>query len=142
MKKNFRVITENTCSSKQDSKQIKASVARIENEMASFNQGMLRLTNFVEVNYYNKKYLKYNYFKTLFFQMKSVNIYDYFPMKDAETMNKYLKKDSEYEERKEQLSTILLMTVAPTKKKFANAVITKIFTKEYISKFRWPSVRY
>lgn len=49
MKLNMRVLTDNTRSSKQDTKEIKTTVTRIENHMVNYNNGMLKLTNFMKV---------------------------------------------------------------------------------------------
>lgn len=73
--------------------------------------------------------------------MKSVNISEYFPVQDDETMNRFLLKDHEYEDRKGQLFTILFNTVADTKKKFGIHVMKAIFSPNYILNHRWPTHR-
>lgn len=73
--------------------------------------------------------------------MRTVNIYEFFPIKDDETMDRYLAKDTDYESRKEQLSTVLLNTIHKSKKKFGSAVIRNIFSPEYIATHRWPTIR-
>ena len=49
IKDNFRVVTENTRSSKQDTKDIKVTVNRIDSNMKLFNAEMMRLSNYVKV---------------------------------------------------------------------------------------------
>ena len=73
--------------------------------------------------------------------MKSVNISDFFPVQDDETMRKYLLKDADYEERKKQLYTVILNNVADTKKKFGTHVMKAIFSQNYILNHRWPTDR-
>ena len=49
MKQNIKVIVDNTRSSKQDSKEMKGSVRRIDRHMEHFNAAMIKLTNFIKV---------------------------------------------------------------------------------------------
>ena len=72
--------------------------------------------------------------------MRTVNIYDFFPIPNDEVLGKYLLRDRDYEERKEQLSTILFNVITPKKKNFGKAVIDAIFDPEYIRTHRWPTV--
>lgn len=73
--------------------------------------------------------------------MKSVNISEYFPINDDDTMNRFLLKDQDYEDRKGQLYTIIFNTVADTKKKFGIHVMKAIFSNNYILSHRWPTDR-
>lgn len=74
--------------------------------------------------------------------MKSVNIFDFFPLKDQESLERYLKKDDDYEERKRQFYQILIPCQdASDKKKFASAVLLAVFSHEYWMSHRWPTVQ-
>lgn len=73
--------------------------------------------------------------------MKSINVYDFFPIPDEETLDRFLKVDDEYEQRKQQFSSILLLAAAQKKEKLAHYVIKAIFSPEYIETHRWPSVK-
>lgn len=72
--------------------------------------------------------------------MKQVNIFGFFPLKDAAGLENFLRKDSELEDRKLQFFSIFIPCIAETKKKFANAVITAVFSMEYLMTHRWPTV--
>ena len=74
--------------------------------------------------------------------MKTVNIYDFFPVADDETMNRYLKKDSEYEDRKNQLAHLLIKCVPDEAKKFPAAMLNCVFDPEYIATHRWPTIKW
>lgn len=72
--------------------------------------------------------------------MKSVSVSDFFPVQDDEMMERYLKKDDDYEERKKQLYTVIYNArVADTKKKFGIWVMKAIFHPDYIFNHRWPT---
>lgn len=74
--------------------------------------------------------------------MKSVNIYDYFPLTSHESVEKFLNKDAELDERKKQFYLILIpCCVAEDKKKFASAVLNAVFSNEYWMSHRWPTVQ-
>ena len=73
--------------------------------------------------------------------MKSVNIYNYMPVIDDEMMDRYLREDNEFEERKELLYKVLLMAAGAEKKKFGHAVISAVFDDNYIKTHRWPTVK-
>ena len=68
LKTQVKVVVGNTYSIKQDSKENKGHVARIEEHMRQYNEGMKNLSNFVKVThylYYN--ITEYYFFKTIFF---------------------------------------------------------------------------
>lgn len=71
--------------------------------------------------------------------MRSVNIYETFPVKDADSMTKYLLKDAEYEDRKQQFYSVLIPALCDDKKKFCNALFSKVFSLQYILDHRWPT---
>lgn len=71
--------------------------------------------------------------------MRKVNIFEFFPIPDAETLTKFLKKDVEYEDRKQQFYSVLIPTISDDKKKFCNALFTMVFSLEYILEHRWPT---
>lgn len=74
------------------------------------------------------------------FQMKGVDIFTYFPIPDDDTMSTYLKRDDEFDERKQQLFTVILRANTDTKKKFTKGVINELFSDSYINTHRWPTV--
>lgn len=49
MKTQIKKLVGNTASSTNDNKELKVSVARIDNHMMKYNDGMKSLTNFVKV---------------------------------------------------------------------------------------------
>ena len=73
--------------------------------------------------------------------MKTVNIYDFFPVKTDEQLKKFLEKDAQYEDRKEQFYSILLPTVTETQSKFGNAVLKAVFDHSFVVTHRWPTVK-
>ena len=58
--------------------------------------------------------------------MRTVNIYDFFPIRDDEMMSQYLRDDRDYEQRKEQFSSILLN--ARAQKKNWLAQLSRLFS--------------
>ena len=120
MKQLVKVAVDNTKTIKVDSSGTKTRVNDLSEEMKKFNAGMNNLTNYVKVlllnSICNVLYIYIN-FPFIFFilKMRTVNVYDYFPCQDDETLDAYLKKDRHYEERKEQLSTIISNAI-PEKK--------------------------
>lgn len=74
--------------------------------------------------------------------MKTVNIYDFFPISDEETLERYLRPDSEYEDRKNQLCHVLLKCIPEDAKKFPTAMLSSIFDTKYMETHRWPTVKY
>lgn len=73
--------------------------------------------------------------------MKTVNIYDFFPVENDETMEKYLKNDDQYEDRKNQLSTVLINALDDKTKSFSSAMIKAIFHPNYMATHRWPTIK-
>lgn len=76
-----------------------------------------------------------------YFQMRSINIYDFFPIENDEMMEKFLNKDRDYEERKQQFSTILQNALVDNKTKLANSIIAEVFDISYIQTHRWPTIK-
>lgn len=74
--------------------------------------------------------------------MKSVNIYKYFPIRNDEMMDAFLKEDDEYEERAKQFYCILMSAVQVSKKKITKAVVNAVFSQEYVDNHRWPTQKY
>ena len=73
--------------------------------------------------------------------MKSINIYDFFPIKDDATLEKFLKQDSEYEDRKNQFSDVILKANLDTPQKFIGSVVPLVFEQNYVAGHRWPTVK-
>lgn len=73
--------------------------------------------------------------------MRTVNIYDFFPISDDDTLERYLKRDHEYEDRKNQLSHLLLKCIPDDPKKFPAAMLSCIFDNKYMETHRWPTVK-
>lgn len=74
--------------------------------------------------------------------MKSVNIFDYFPLVDQESLDRFLRKDAELDERKRMFYQILIPCCATDdKKKFASAVLNAVFSHEYWMNHRWPTMQ-
>lgn len=72
--------------------------------------------------------------------MRTINIYDYFPIQDDAGMKKFLQKDSDFEERKQQFFSVLIPTITSEKKKFGHSLISGVFSLSYIMGHRWPNV--
>lgn len=72
--------------------------------------------------------------------MRSLNIFNYFPIRDEEHLNTFLKKDDDFEERKRLMFQIIIPAITDDKTKFANAVIRRMFSIPYLIAFRWPTV--
>lgn len=74
--------------------------------------------------------------------MKSVNIFNYFPIKDDEGMDIFLKKDDELEDRKRHIHSIFIPAITDDdKSKFTNAIIKETFSISYLMSHRWPTVK-
>ena len=73
--------------------------------------------------------------------MKTVNISDFFPIPDDETMERFLRRDAEYEDRKNQLAHILIKLVSPDPKKYPSALIRALFDPQYKASHRWPTIK-
>lgn len=74
--------------------------------------------------------------------MKTVNVFNYFPLKDAAMLERFLKKDAEFEERKKQFFTILILSKHEDKKKFGTDILKAVFSEEYWMSHRWPTALY
>ena len=129
---------------------MEGSIARIETEMLCFTGEMKKLSNYVKVNkkiiffFKNNLYIYiYIYIYIFFFplQTKTLNIYDFFPIQDEATLDKFLKQDENYEERKNQFSTVVLNAIPNKLDKFTTAVIKAVFGAEYIATHRWPTIK-
>ena len=141
MKQNVRNCSETTRYIKQEQGEIKIIVLNVESFMAKHDIKMTDIYAYMKVikiyKFLNKIDLKTGFF----FQMKSINIYDYFPLQDDDMLSKYIKKDSHYEDRKDQLYTVLLPTVTETKNRFGTAVLNALFSLKYVVSHRWPTVK-
>ena len=73
--------------------------------------------------------------------MKKVNISDMFPVTDDSGIERFLRKDAEYEDRKNQLSHMLLKAINDDPKKFMGAVVTCLFDPSYLACHRWPTIK-
>lgn len=130
---------------KQEQAVIKKSVFNIEGYMGQQDNRMTTISSYMKV-FYHHLFLKLNSLISfssfyIFVKMQSVNIYEYFPVCEDEVMMRFLKKDSQYEDRKAQLYTVLLPTVTETKNKFGTAVLNALFNVNYIVSHRWPTVK-
>lgn len=74
-------------------------------------------------------------------QMKSVNVFEYFPIKNDDMLTKFMKKDDDFDDRMEQLHSILLPTVTETQSRFGTAVLNSVFHLDYIVSHRWPTLK-
>lgn len=73
--------------------------------------------------------------------MKTVNVFKYFPVKDDDTIQRFMAKDDEFDERMEQLYSILLPTVHEKESRFGTAVLSAVFQINYIVTHRWPTIK-
>lgn len=73
--------------------------------------------------------------------MKSINIYDFFPIQDDATLEKFLKQDAEYEDRKNQFSDVILHANMDTPQKFIGSVVPLVFEQKYVASHRWPTLK-
>lgn len=74
--------------------------------------------------------------------MKTINIYSYFPLKDTQMLETFLKKDDEFEERKRQFYQIMIPCIATDdKKKFASSILGAVFSHEFWMSHRWPTIQ-
>lgn len=137
---------------------MKHRVSNIETEMYKFNDGMTNLSNFVKVikliiirNIFNTYFItckhQFHFSAKLhcsicyFSQMKSINVYDFFPIQDDAMLEKFLSQDSQYEERKDQFSSIIINAIKDNSKKFMGAVVSAVFSEEYVTNHRWPTLK-
>lgn len=72
--------------------------------------------------------------------MKSINIYNFFPIENSDMMDQYLASDDDFEERKRQFFSIILLAVPDSNKGFGNAIIKATFGLDYVINYRWPTV--
>lgn len=73
------------------------------------------------------------------FQMRSVNITEVFPLENSAALEKYLNKDPEYEDRKQQFFSVIIPVRSAKKKKFPNALLSAVFSLQFILDHRWPT---
>ena len=59
---------------------------------------------------------------------------------DDESLDRFLKKDNEYEDRKNQLSNVFLNIACDNKRRFGTAVINALFDPAYVATHRWPTI--
>ena len=67
----------------------------------------------------------------------------YFPIPDEATMKKFLNQDEHLEERKRNFEGLLFSIVsdeALTARQFSDALVSTIFSREYLRDFRWPTI--
>lgn len=131
----------NIRSVKQDTKEIRTTVLKLENHMSHYNEGMMHLTNYVKVNTWFFFHFIISFVTSLkSFQTKSVNVSSMFPIPDSATMDAFLKDDENFEERKRQFMSILIKSVTDTRKAFASSAIKETFSVDYLLHYRWPTI--
>lgn len=85
------------------------------------------------------KEIKANFMKFSFqSQMDTVDISIYFPLKDEEALEDFLKFDEEWHQRRKAFYELLYNTVTNEKKRFACALLHVVFTREFIRDHKWP----
>ena len=72
--------------------------------------------------------------------MKTLNIFDFFPLRNNEMVERYLRDDEDLPERKRQYFSVVLKAVTDSKKSFANAIIRETFSLDYVINHRWPTI--
>lgn len=66
------------------------------------------------------------------------NLNDYFPADDNSSIERFLNRDDGYEERLDGLYLLLSGCSAETPRKFTDAFLRTLFSKEYIVTHIWP----
>lgn len=80
---------------------------------------------------------------TFHMRMDTVDISDFFPVNDDETLEKFLDKDHpDWQLRKRGFYHLLYNTLSTNPKKFAAALLHTVFTRNFISKHKWPGQGY
>ena len=75
--------------------------------------------------------------------MQGTDISEYFPVERNEQLQLFMDRDHvEWESRKMAFYNFLYTITSSTKKGFARGMIKALFTREYISKAKWPSFGY
>ena len=87
-------------------------------------------------------------FKRLSFDhdMNKVEIYDYFPINDDNSLREFLSNaDGSFNEKRRQFEFMLYNAATKQKsqqKQFGEALKNLLFTRSYVSSHRWPNSRY
>ena len=72
--------------------------------------------------------------------MAGCDISDFFPVEKQEQLEAFMDKDHpQWEERKTEFFNFLYTIASRNKKGFATGLIKAIFSRQYISKAKWPS---
>lgn len=72
--------------------------------------------------------------------MKNIDIFEFFPIPDDETLEKYLRQDKDYDERKQQLFHVILKALTQKKKNLGMSVVNTLFQPSYLRTHRWPTI--
>ena len=75
--------------------------------------------------------------------MKGCDISEFFPVENNEQLELFMDRNHpEWDDRKSEFYHFLYTIASNIKKGFARGLIKALFTREYISKAKWPSFGY
>ena len=63
---------------------------------------------------------------------------EWFPLNDNEEIQKFMKNDNGFQKRKDCLYLLLSSCDADTPRKFHDAFLNNVFSKEYLARYIWP----
>ena len=63
---------------------------------------------------------------------------DFFPLRDNASIERFMKEDEELEKRKDSLYLLLSGCDAETPRKFSDAFLRTLFSKDYMKTYIWP----
>lgn len=76
---------------------------------------------------------------TFHLRMETCDMSDFFPLKDHDTLNRFLDKSHEdWTMRRKGFYHLLFTTVTRNKKKFGTALLRILFSREFIANHKWP----
>lgn len=76
---------------------------------------------------------------TFHMRMDSVDVSEYFPLRDAGSLNEFFdRKHEEWPLRRRGFYHLLFTTVTTSKRKFGTGLLHTLFTRDFVSNHRWP----
>lgn len=80
---------------------------------------------------------------TFYIRMNSVDVSDFFPLKNDKDLALFLDKSHEdWERRRRGFHHLLFTTVTKNKRRFSTALLHTVFTRDFISNHTWPHSGY
>lgn len=73
-------------------------------------------------------------------KMETVDISETFPLKDLESLEKFMDRtDEEWPRKRKAFHHLLFTTISDKQNRFAGALLQTLFSRDFVSNHKWPS---